>query len=105
MQPRAKYVVNPLRPSIDAQYQPFQARSLHSQLAVLRPQLSEATAQKEQYLSDLILAQSRVDRLNSKTVRAMAPSPTANGDVVQHNESDTDVKSEKPSSPSVSRHG
>lgn len=83
----------------------IQAKSLHSQLAVLRSQLTEATTQKEQHLNDLILAQSRVDRLSSKTVQAMAPSPKPNGDAVQHNESDTDAKSEKPSSPSVSHHG
>ena len=85
--------------------QPTQAKSLHSQLAVLRSQLTEATTQKEQHLNDLVLAQSRVDRLSSKTIQAMAPSPKPNGDAVQHTESDTDAKSEKPSSPSVSRHG
>lgn len=78
-----------------------EAKSLHSQLAVLRSQLLEATAQKERYLNDLVLAQSRADRLSSKTVQAMAPSPKANGDAVQYNESDAEVKSEKPSSPSV----
>lgn len=61
--------------------------------------------QKEQYLNDLILAQSRVDRLSSRTIQAVAPSPKVNGDDTQQNESDTEVKSEKPSSPSVSRHG
>lgn len=78
-----------------------EAKSLHSQLAVLRSQLLEATAQKEQHLNDLVLAQSRVDRLTSKTIQIVAPSPKANGDTVQQNESDTEVKSEKPSSPSV----
>ena len=62
-------------------------------------------AQREQYLNDLVLSQSRVDRLSSKTIQVMAPSPKINGDVFQHNESDTEVKSEKPSSPSVSRQG
>jgi len=53
-----------------------------------------------------VLAQSRVDRLSSKTIQVMAPSPKVNGDPVQHTESDTEVKSEKkPSSPSVSHHG
>lgn len=80
--------------------------SLHSQLSLLRSQLSEATTQKERYLNDLVLAQSRVDRLSSKTIQAMAPSPKINEDPIQHNESDTEVKSEnKPSSPPVSRHG
>ncbi|KAF9653827.1 BRE1-domain-containing protein [Thelephora ganbajun] len=60
-----------------------EAKSLHSQLAMLRSQLSEATTQKERYLNDLVLAQSRVDRLSSKTVQAMAPSPKVNGDPVK----------------------
>lgn len=82
-----------------------QAKSLHSQLAVLRSQLSEATAQKEQHLNDLVLAQSRADRLTSKTIQAIVPSPEINADPAQNNDSDTDVKSEKPSSPPVSHHG
>ena len=73
-------------------------------MALLRSQLSEATAQKDQYLNDLVLAQSRVDRLTSKTIQTVVPSLRVNVDV-QQNESDAEVKSEKPSSPSVSRHG
>lgn len=104
MRLRARCVPYPLPHGSTFSY-PVQAKSLHSQLAVLRSQLLETTTQKEQYLNDLVLAQSRVDRLKSKTVQAMAPSPKVNGDPVQHNESDTEVKSEKPPSPSVSRHG
>lgn len=74
-------------------------------MALLRSQLLETTTQKERYLNDLVLAQSRVDRLSSKTVQAMAPSPKVNGDAIQHSDSDTEVKSEKPPSPPVSHHG
>lgn len=87
----------------------YQCTALRSEMALMRSQLSETALHKDQYLFDLVAAESRMDRLQSKAL----PTTTYHSpkvDVEQDQEDATEVikeeeeevKREKPSSPSVS---
>jgi E3 ubiquitin-protein ligase BRE1 len=86
----------------------FKCTVLRSELALVHSKLSEITEQKDKYLAELIAAESRVDRLQSKTIPVSQDSPKANGDrdqatpELKSNDEEEEPKREKPLSPSVS---
>jgi hypothetical protein len=77
-------------------------------MALLRSKVSEIGGLKDKYLADLVAAESRVDRLQSKTIPVAQGSPKVNGDRDQATpdlksiDEEEEAKCEKPLSPLVS---